>query len=139
MADPNAAQSKPKLVAVGPDGNAPNSGNSAPSDAVEEERSGISRGLFWLVVALLVVAGLALAVQGQRVAEKNAEIAALSSQVEGLQVDLSAANARLQTFQSQLVRIRAGVSELLEKTAALHELVSNDPLAVPAREAPPTP
>ena len=135
MADSSTAESKPRLVAVPTDGAAPQAAATAAQSGPDETR-GVSRGLFWLIAGLLLLTVVGLAFQGRQVAERNAQIAALSGQVEGLQVELSAANTRISTYEMQLGRVRESVGDLLERTALLHELVQTDPMASSPSERP---
>jgi len=53
-------------------------------------------------------------------------------QVEGLELQLSAANAQLTNYHSQLGRIRTSVSAVVDQVANLNELVQANPFAPPA-------
>ena len=135
MPDPDTAERKPRLVAVPSDGATPHTTSTAATAAAgqsgRDESRVVSRGLFWLVAVLLLLSVGGLVLQSRQVAERNAQIKALSGQVEGLQVDLSAANTRIATYQMQLGRVRESVGDLLERTALLHEMVQADPMAAP--------
>ncbi len=94
------------------------------------ERDGVSWNAFWIAAALLVFACGALIVQTQRVSS-------LSEQVEGLEVQLSAANAQLESYDRQLSLIRSTVASVVDQVTNLSELVQTKPLtAAPAPEAP---
>ena len=102
-------------------------------------RDGVSWGVFGIVAALLVFAIAALLVQTQHVSNQAAEIGALSDQVEGLDAQLSAANARLAGYDRQLGLIRANVSSLVDQVTALSELVQPSPVPPPPVAAPAPP
>jgi cell division protein FtsB len=136
----NSADSKPKLVAVDDSGG--RGARTAPS-AAEPRRGGASRRLFWLAVAIAAIALGAFAMQTERVATQGARIEALSQQVEGLQADLAAANARVQTYEMHAALVRSKLGDVIEQLDMLQELVRADPLlpaappAQPGASAPP--
>jgi hypothetical protein len=57
--------------------------------------------------------------------------------VDGLTAELTAANARLATYHTQLGLIRNSVSAVVDQVASLNDLVQQaDPLAPPPSPAP---
>ena len=125
-ANPSVAEQKPRLVSV------PTEPAARPEK--KQERRGVSSSLFWLVVVLLVLSAVGFAMQAQKAGELEGQVQALAGQVEGLQVQLSAANTHLQTYEMH----RTLVSDLLEKVndemSQLTQLVNSDPLG-PVRPA----
>ena len=105
----------------------------------EPDHGGVSWGVFGIVAALLVFAIAALLVQTQHVSNQAEQISALSSEVEGLEGQLSAANARLAGYDRQLGLIRANVGTVVDQVTALAKLVETSPIAPapPAAPAPP--
>lgn len=99
---------------------------SAP--AARPARKGVSRGVFALVVVLLVLSVVGLFVQTQRVAAQGEQIATLAGQVEGLQFQLSAANTQIATYDMQRSLVRSSVADLMTQVSSLAELVNSDPL-----------
>jgi hypothetical protein len=113
-------------------------GAAKPQANRGETESGVSQRAFAIVLALLVFASAALIVQTQRVSNKAARIAALEGQVEGLSVQLSAANTQIATYDMQMLLIRSTVASITDQMANLSDLVGTAP--VPLEPAmPPTP
>jgi hypothetical protein len=129
-ADTSAASTtdeKPVLVAVDTEAKQPAVGSATPSAAAAPaERRGVSRGLFWVVALLLVLAVAGLAVQTQRVEALGTRVEGLALQVEGLRTDLTLANSQIQTYAMTMSLVRGTVSDIFEKTALLSELVGGD-------------
>jgi hypothetical protein len=84
---------------------------------------GWSGRLFALFALLLLLSVATLVVQSRRVEKLAGEVAALESQVD-------AANRRLAAYQAQRNLVRDSLGGVLEELTALHEVVSEDPLAV---------
>jgi hypothetical protein len=82
-----------------------------------------------VVVLLAVLAAVGLVIQTWRVGE-------LSGQVQGLTVELQAAQTALEAYRGQLGEVRASVADLRGRMTALDELVNRDPLATPDPETP---
>ena len=76
---------------------------------------------------LQTLAAVGLAIQTWRVGE-------LSEEVEGLTVELQAAQTALDAYRGQLGEIRSSVEDLQGRMAALDELVNRDPLDTPTPE-----
>jgi hypothetical protein len=129
-----ATDEKPALVAV--DAGAKPSGvaGAASATTAPVERRGVSRGLFWTVVGLLVLALVGLAVQTQRARALDARVQGLSLQAEGLRTQLAVANSQIQTYAMTMSLVRGTVADIFEKTALLSELVGSE--AVPAPPEP---
>ena len=137
MTESNAAESKPKLVSVsGSESPEPASAPPAGADSLPKTTSegGIFKWLFVVAVVLLLVALYGLSAQARRVE-------ALSGQVEGLEVQLSAASVQLRNYDMHLMLVRKSVGDVLEQMGILHELVNTDPMApsVPAAQPSETP
>lgn len=119
----------PRLAAVGsqpPERPARPEAEPAPAGGPGPGLSG--RGLR-LVAVLAVLAGVGLVIQTCRVGE-------LSGQVQGLTVELQAAQSALEAYRGQLGEVRASVADLRGRMTALDELVNRDPLATPDPETP---
>ena len=130
-ADPaRAGEGSPRVVPLGA---RLRPGRSGP------DRDGVSWGVFGIVAALLVFALAALLVQTQHVSNQAAQISALSGQVEGLEALLSAANARVASYDRQLGLIRANVSTVVDQVTALSKLVEASPFPAPPVAAPAPP
>ena len=119
MPEVDTAEAKrPRLVEV--------SGGGAErprSESRRGDRLGRSGWLFAVFALLLLLSVAALVVQSQRVEELAGEVAALESQVE-------AANRRLAAYQAQRNLVRDSLGAVLEDLSLLHEVVSEDPMAV---------
>lgn len=127
----NSAEAKPKLVPVGETEGpktAPPPPAGAPSEPQRDRRGRIFMWLFAVAVVLLLLAFYGLSAQTRRVE-------ALSGQVEGLELQLSAANAQLRSYDMQLELVRESVVDVLQQMSVLHELVNTDPMA-PSAPAP---
>lgn len=107
-----------------------------PGRADEPRRRGVSRGVFALVAALLVLSLLGLYAQSRQVAARDAQITRLADQVDGLQAQLAAANTQIATYDMQRALVKTSVADLMEKITALSDLVSSDPLAPTLPPAP---
>ena len=127
-ANPSVAENKPKLTAVPPE--------PGPAQASEKERRGVSPALFWIVGALLVLSLGGFSVQLQRAGALEERVAGLTGQVEGLQVQLAAANTRIQTYDLHRSLVADTVDRVNQELSLLTELVNSDPLE-PNRMVPP--
>ena len=113
-----AEEKRPRLVEFSGGG-----AESARPDARRSERVWRS-GLLAALCALLLVLVLAvLVVQSRRIETLSGEVAALSSEVED-------ANRQLAAYEAQRAVVRESLGGVLQELSALHELVSEDPLAV---------
>jgi len=131
-----AAESSPKLVALPEDRKASASASRPQPGRQEPERTGVSWNAFGLAVALLLFATAGLIAQTQRVSNQAEQIGLLNGQVEGLQVQLSAANTQLATYDMQLTLVRATVAEVSQQMADLSDLVNTNPFASEPSETP---
>ena len=84
---------------------------------------GWSGRLFALFALLLLLSVATLVVQSRRVEKLAGQVAALELQVD-------AANRRLAAYQAQRNLVRDSLGGVLEELTALHQVVSEDPLAV---------
>jgi hypothetical protein len=84
---------------------------------------GWSGRLFALFALLLLLSVAALVVQSRRV-EK------LAGAVAALELQMDAANRQLAAYQAQRALVRDALGGVLEELTDLHEVVSEDPLAV---------
>jgi len=84
---------------------------------------GWSGRLFALFALLLLLSVATLVVQSRRVEKLAGQVAALELQVD-------AANRRLAAYQAQRNLVRDSLGGVLEELTVLHEVVSEDPLAV---------
>ena len=123
MADP-----RPRLVATPPEPEPLGSDASAAS-ASAPAAAGVSRRIVGVVVLVAVLLGVALAVQSQRVGE-------LGAQVDGLTIELQAAQAALAAHERRMVRVRASVDDLQARMADLGDLVNAPSAAPPPPETP---
>jgi hypothetical protein len=114
----SAGAKGPRLVEVSGGG-----AERPQSEARRGCRLGRSGRLLALLALLLLLAVAALLVQSHRVGELAGDVAALESQVE-------VANRRLAAYQAQRELVRDSLGGVLEDLSALHEIVSEDPLAV---------
>jgi hypothetical protein len=130
---PSAAESKPKLVALDPEPAAPRQRpGSAPAPAPAgrgRERKG-SQVVGWLLLCLLVVSGVWGVLQAQQVETLGARNMALSEQIQGLEVQLSATNLQIQSYEMQQDLIRSVTADLAAQVGRLQALV--DPAPPPA-------
>jgi tetrahydromethanopterin S-methyltransferase subunit B len=94
----------------------------------DPDRRGVSWGVFWISVALLVLAVAAVIVQTQRVQNQAEQIEALNGRVQGLEVQLSAANTQLATYDMQFDLVRTSVDSLFDQLTKLQALVNSNPL-----------
>jgi len=124
-----ASEESPKLVAVSENTTTPEpaSAPAAPSPS-EPERSGVSKVLFAVVAILLVLALGGLYAQTQRATAQAEQIGVLTNQVEGLQVQLSAANTQIATYDMQIALVQDSVRDMYEKMGSLLDLVSMGPV-----------
>jgi hypothetical protein len=136
MAEANPADSvrssgaSPKLVAVSEEP------TKRPRPGLQQpQRSGVPRRAFRLVVALLALAFVGLLAQTWHVQNQAEQIGLLIGQVEGLEVQLSAANTQIATYDMQRSLVQSSVSRIFEQLVELQELVQLDPIAT----APPSP
>jgi hypothetical protein len=113
-----AEAKRPRLVEF-PGGGAEDS----QRDSRWSERMGRSGRLIALCALLLVLVLVALVVQSRRIETLSGEIAALSSQVEN-------ANRQLAAYEAQRALVRDSLGGVLQELSVLHEVVSEDPLAV---------
>ena len=109
---------RPRLVEVSGGG-----AERPQSEARRGGRLGRSGRLSALFALLLLLAVAALLVQSHRVGELTGEVAALESQVE-------LANRQLAAYEAQRELVRDSLGGVLEDLSALHQVVSEDPLAV---------
>ena len=117
MADP-----KPKLVAVGSARD-----ESAAHRAPQRRRRWTDLGIgFWLVVVILIVAVAFIAAQKR-------QLDRLSSQVETLERELSAANGALRGYENRFGEIRESVGDLRAQLGELEGLVERPPAPAPTR------
>ena len=121
MADP-----RPRLVATPPE---PEPLASDAFAASAPAAAGVSRRIVGVVVLVAVLLGVALAVQSQRVGE-------LGAQVDGLTIELQAAQAALAAHERRMVRVRASVDDLQARMADLGDLVNAPSAAPPPPETP---
>jgi prophage DNA circulation protein len=119
------ADAGPRLVAVPGEPETP--GSDVPADAPAAR--GVSRRSVGVVVVIAALLGVALAVQSRRVGE-------LGTQVEGLTIELQAAQAALAAHERRMVRVRASVDDLQARIANLSDLVDAPPEAPPPSEIP---
>jgi hypothetical protein len=113
-----AGAKRPTLVEVSGGG-----AERPQSEARRGGRLGRSGRLSVLLALLLLLAVAGLLVQSHRAGELAGEVAALASQVE-------VANRRLAAYEAQRERVRDALGGVVEDLSVLHELVSEDPLAV---------
>ena len=113
-----AEAQRPRLVKV------PEGGTERPQDESRwSDRIGWSGGLFALFALLLLLSVATLVVQSRRVEKLAGAVAALELQVD-------AANRQLAAYQAQRNLVRDSLEGVLEELTVLHEVVSEDPLAV---------
>jgi hypothetical protein len=130
------AESSPKLVALPEDRTTAAAASRPQPGRHDPERHGVSWSAFGLAVALLLLAIIGLVVQTQRVSDQAEQIGLLNGQVEGLQLQLSAANTQLATYDMQLTLVRTTVAAMYEQMTNLNELVSTNPFAAEPSETP---
>ena len=119
MPEGDTAEAKrPRLVEF-PGGGA----ESAEPESRWSDRMRRSGWLFALCALLLALVFAALVGQSRRIETLSGEVAALSSQVED-------ANRQLAAYEAQRALVRDSLGGVLEELSALHEVVSEDPLAV---------
>jgi uncharacterized coiled-coil protein SlyX len=121
------ADPRPRLVATPPEPEPPGSDASAAASA--PAAAGVSRRIVGVVVLVAVLLGVALAVQSQRVGE-------LGAQVDGLTIELQAAQAALAAHERRMVRVRASVDDLQARMVDLGNLVNAPSAAPPPPETP---
>ena len=134
---PSAAESKPKLVALDPEPAAPQqrpgsepAPEPAPAPAGKgRERKG-SQIVGWLLFGLLVVSVVWGVLQTQQVGTLGARNMALSEQIQGLEVQLSATNLQIQSYEMRQDLIRTVTADLAAQVGQLQALV--DPAPPPA-------
>jgi uncharacterized protein HemX len=149
MAEPTRTEqagtdaSKPKLKAVDPKpeaGAAPEAPAAPPAPetapAAEEREKRGSRVLPWLLAALLVVALVWAGLQSQQLQVAEQRSLALSEQVQGLEVQLSAATLQIQSFEMREELVRSVTADLAEQVGRLQELVSPAPPPAVGTDAP---
>jgi len=130
---PSENEPKPKLVALDREREAPQP-DPGPAAAPAGTGTGTarqgSRIGTWLLVALLAIAMVWGGFQTQQVEALGKRNTALSEQVQGLEVQLSATNLQIQTYEMQQELIREVTTDLAEQVGRLQALV--DPLPAPA-------
>jgi hypothetical protein len=126
---PSAAESKPKLVALDPEPAAPRQRPGSAPAGRGRERKG-SQIVGWLLFGLLVVSGVWGVLQAQQVETLGARNMALSEQIQGLEVQLSATNLQIQSYEMQQDLIRSVTADLAAQVGRLQALV--DPAPPPA-------
>ena len=124
MASPGMPESRPRLLKGGADG--------APEPGAR--RRGRSRGLLWLLGALLVMLLGAALLQTERLDRLREQADGLRSANSALQAELADAQARLQGYEQQRALVRESVADLAQRVGALAEFVRADG---DARSAPP--
>lgn len=148
----NAPEESRKLVAVHENTTTPESASlSEPAPAEREpsernpserDRKGVPTLLFAIVAVLCLLAVIGLYAQTQRVTTQADQIAVLGNQIEGLEVQLSAANTQIATYDMQLSLVQDSVRDMYEKMGSLLDLVSMGPVLgeseTPAPEATPS-
>ena len=120
----DAKHPRPHLVAVGDSTDEPSVAAPAEDRATASESPG--RGwLFWLLVALVVVAAAGLVVQTQRAGE-------LQGAVELLEGELFTTRTALDAYEARFDEVRDSVGSLQAQLEQLNALVNADPLSEPA-------
>ena len=117
MTDP-----KPRLVAVG---STQDPGDSEP--AVQQRRRWTDLGIgFWILALILIIAVAFISTQKRQLDQ-------LSTQLETLETELSAARGALQGYENRFGEIRASVGDLRTQLGELEELVEEPPPPAPPR------
>jgi uncharacterized protein HemX len=138
MAEPTPNESaatdeaRPKLVAVDPktEPKAPRPQTPPPPEAQPAESGRAKRGarrVIWLLAALLVVALSWAGLQSQQLQAAQQRNLALSEQIQGLEVQLSAATLQLHGYEMRQELVRSVATELQEQVNRLQELVNPAP------------
>jgi uncharacterized iron-regulated membrane protein len=113
---------KPKLVAVG---SAQDTGDSQPAPPKRRRWTDLGIG-FWILALILVIAVAFISTQKRQLDQ-------LSTQVETLETELSAAHGALQGYENRFGEIRASVGDLRAQLGELEGLVEHPPPPAPPR------
>jgi len=113
---------KPKLVAVGSTQEATES-KRAPQQRRRWTDLGVA---FWLLALILIIAVAIVAVQTRRLDQ-------LSTRVETLETELSAAHGALRGYEGRFGEIRESVGNLRAQLGELEGLVEQPPPPAPPR------
>lgn len=113
MANPNAAEARPRLV--------------KPVDAEAAQGHDETRrpvpALVWVLAALLAFALGASVLQTERLDRMSERADALSARADALQIELAAARTQIRTYEMQRNLVRESVADIAERVAVLYEVV----------------
>ena len=126
--DSDAPEAKPRLVAVDP--TPPAGGAAAGATTGAPQRR--SRIVIWGLLALLVLAVAFATLQSQRLTALGETNLALTEELQALEVQLSAATLKVQTFEMQQDLVRAAAADIADRVSQLQALVERGPDGTPA-------
>jgi hypothetical protein len=131
MANPNAADARPRLV--------PSDESQPPRHESREAGHDETRrpvpALIWVLAALLAFALGASVLQTERLDRMTERADALASRADSLQLELASARTQIHTYEMQRNLVRESVADLAERIAVLYEVVrsgSPPPAGLPA-------
>jgi hypothetical protein len=125
MANPNAAEARPRLV---------KSADAQPGAGRDETRRSVP-ALVWLLAALLAFALGASVLQTERLDRMTERADALAARADALQIELADARTQIQTYETQRNLVRESVADIAERVAVLYEVVRSGPAPAPSLPA----
>lgn len=122
MANPNAAEARPRLVKTAED---------RPDAGHDETRRPIPP-LVWILAALLAFALGASVLQTERLDRMTERADTLAARTDALQIELANARTQIHTYEMQRNLVRESVADIAERIAVLYEVVRSGSAPAPA-------
>ena len=121
MANPNAAEARPRLVKA----------EEQPATGSDETRRSVPP-LVWVLAALLAFTLGASVLQTERLDRMTERAEALAARADSLQLELANARTQIHTYEMQRNLVRESVADLAERIAVLYEVVRSGSATEPA-------
>ncbi len=122
MANPNAAETRPRLVKTGEE--LPFAGHAQTRRSVP--------ALVWVLAALLAFALGASLLQTERLDRMTERADSLAARADALQIELANANTQIRSYEMQRTLVRESVADIAERIAVLYEVVRTGAAPAPA-------
>jgi outer membrane murein-binding lipoprotein Lpp len=121
MANPNAAETRPRLVTA----------EEPPATGSDETRRSVPP-LVWVLAALLAFTLGASVLQTERLDRMTERAETLAARADSLQLELANARTQIHTYEMQRNLVRESVADIAERVAVLYEVVRSGSAPEPA-------